>query len=492
MNTDEQWEVVTTGNVRFGMDPTVVAKNLRQRFKLNDASVARLLDGKPKTLKKGLDSASAHKYEAALSTAGVTVTAQRSAPKASPQLAGELALEPMAGEPIPDGPATGQPMAQPPTASLQPGQMQCPKCHAIQPKAIECRECGLIIDKYMASVAAQPTVDQPARYLPVMKIALGVAAIALLAAAYALYPKSSLLGTSPQAKAQERAVALAMSHSWPTPAQMQSLIAKGDYATAEQTIKYLQAQTLLDISWEDAYFATVFGISPHNGYTEAQLNQWVAATGSTTARLARGIYLQSAANNARGDKVAPQTSQAQFTTQTRLTKRARVDLEKALERDADLLPAYYALIWMDTVSGVETDKAQLLSDAIVSAPGTFMVRSTYLETIKPKWGGSYREMQEFTDASMRYLDRNPRLWALKGEPYAEQAQQAWMADDLDKTVDLYAKALSFGIDREWLQYSITLLEYLRRNDEARAYVATMLKYYPWDPYAKKMQAKLAR
>lgn len=487
----DTWQVHTSGNALAGKDTAETARLLCQNLKLSDAQVGRLLDGKPKVLKKDLVRHSALKYQAALSSAGLDVTIQPTPRPAEPPAA-TLSLVPMPGETV-DGPAPDAPVAQSrPTRRVAPGEMTCPKCQAIQPRAAECRECGVIIAKLNppapAPRAETRTTPQASPALPIRNVALALAAVALVVVGYFLFsPAPHAYGTTPEAIAQAKALHTAMSHERPDMARFKGLLESGDYRAAERYIQDLHDKTMQDISWEDDYNNALFDITPKKGFSERLMTNWVDATGSAIAYLARGVYLTMASFEARGIKYAGQTNPAQFQEQTRLAIKARRDLERALAMNNRFLPAYSALIQLDTAPSVQTDKRQLLADAISVAPGTFLVRSAYMHTLLPRWGGSYRQMERLIEESMRYLDHNPRLWLLNGAVYGDKADLAWDRKDADEAIALYTRALSFGISKYWLTYRADLLARTGKHDEARQDIETLLEYFPWDDHGQRMK-----
>lgn len=220
------------------------------------------------------------------------------------------------------------------------------------------------------------------------------------------------------------------------------------------------------------------------------MTRWVDTTGSAIAYLARGMYLTTAAFEARGTQYAAQTSSAQFAEQTRLALKARRDLERALAMNNQFLPAYSALIHLDSARSVQADKRQLLADAISVAPGTLQVREAYMTSLLPRWGGSYRQMERLIEQSMRYLEHNPRLWVLNGAVYGDKADLAWDRSDAGEGIALYTQALSFGIRKDWLTYRADLLARNGQRDEARQDIDTLLEYFPWDDHGQRMKRAL--
>jgi hypothetical protein len=88
MSTPESFEIVFRGDIQFGQNLVDVKSRLQQLFKIDAVKVDALFTGKPVVLKRGLDKASAEKYQDVLTKAGALVelvSASATKPAASPQ-----------------------------------------------------------------------------------------------------------------------------------------------------------------------------------------------------------------------------------------------------------------------------------------------------------------------------------------------------------------------------------------------------------------------
>lgn len=71
--SEERFDLVFGGELVRGADPAQARKNIGNLFKITEAKVEALFSGKPVTLKKGLDFATANKYLVAIKKAGCRV-----------------------------------------------------------------------------------------------------------------------------------------------------------------------------------------------------------------------------------------------------------------------------------------------------------------------------------------------------------------------------------------------------------------------------------
>lgn len=73
MSTPESFEIVFRGDIQFGQNLADVKLKLQQLFKIDAVKIDTLFTGKPVVLKRGLDKASAEKYQDVLTKAGALV-----------------------------------------------------------------------------------------------------------------------------------------------------------------------------------------------------------------------------------------------------------------------------------------------------------------------------------------------------------------------------------------------------------------------------------
>ena len=58
-------------------------------------------------------------------------------------------------------------------------------------------------------------------------------------------------------------------------------------------------------------------------------------------------------------------------------------------------------------------------------------------------------MSEFIKESLKYVDINPRIWTLQGDPYGDMANLHHIKKDYKSAIEFYSKALYYG-DRSFL------------------------------------------
>ncbi|MES9858251.1 MAG: hypothetical protein ABW166_16870 [Sedimenticola sp.] len=482
MNQDDSWRIVASGTAVEGADRDDIDSALKKRFGFKDADITKLLNGHQKVIKKGLDTAKAYKYKQALLAAGVDVRMEPMPRAATKNLSPTLSLLPVA-EDATKQEADGDSADKLPSEQvIRPGEMQCPNCKHKQVMATECSSCGVIIARYRPNIATEESVEVPQNIGSTglslnLRTLAGVVAALLLITLFTI-PKTYNKDRSPEAQAQAQALGVSRAHKWPKLSRLQNLVESGDYYAAERIIRQLHDQTMVDITWEDAYIYTVLNLTNKKGFSLDAMNRWVNSTGSAIAYLARGAHYSSAAGSARGSNWVSKTSDAQFAAQSKLALKSKRDLKKALTLNHELIPAYSMLVWLSTARGVKIDKEQVLMDAITAVPGTFDVRNNYINTIYPKWGGSHPAMEAFANDAVVYTNDNPRLWLLKGFIDEDKGNSAWMKNDCDDAIKYYTAALEYGVYPDWLNQRAHCLAHEGDYDQALADVSHTLEYYP--------------
>lgn len=104
--------------------------------------------------------------------------------------------------------------------------------------------------------------------------------------------------------------------------------------------------------------------------------------------------------------------------------------------------------------------------------------------MRPRWGGSYKEMSEYAQEAIKYVDLNPLLWTLQGEASADAADIQESKNDYQSAVKSYTQALMFGDYIPWLKKRATCYSKLGQTDLALTDANKILYYYPNDTVAR--------
>ncbi len=287
--------------------------------------------------------------------------------------------------------------------------------------------------------------------LPAKQIGIALLALAILIKFFVWGGKGfQEIGSSAEAIAQYNAFKEMKSHPTPEIAHLRGLLEKGHYSKVEAILSKLHNNVSDDISWEIPFRQTVYDMSLEKNIHLDMLNKWVKSTHSEYAYMVRGAYYTEAGYKARGTRYTSQTSSKQFALFAKLHRKAHKDLLKAKSIDNTLLPLYSLLIITANSSGSPTSKQAYLDEAIAIDPKGYHYRYAYITHLKPRWGGSWRAMQQFADKTKPYYKDNPRLWVLQGYVAADKGDIAAGKKSYDDCISFISEALQFGRQSVWL------------------------------------------
>ena len=191
----------------------------------------------------------------------------------------------------------------------------------------------------------------------------------------------------------------------------------------------------------DAYAA--FGVAVPS--LEPPLTEWVKQRPtSAAARLARASFFKASGWNARGARLASETSGQQFARMGNFFRLSLTDLDAALRIDPKSIAAYRQLIELARAQGSIRMSRQFLDQGIKLQPNSFVLRMAHMTSLLPRWGGSYEAMAQFAEESTPYAKRNPRIMALKGYVDWDKGRVAQRADRNGDAIEAYQRALQYG------------------------------------------------
>jgi len=165
---------------------------------------------------------------------------------------------------------------------------------------------------------------------------------------------------------------------------------------------------------------------------------------SPFAMAASGTAYVEMAQQVRGAEYASKTLRSSFESMRRLLERARTDLDKAVELDPQITPAYGAMIY---AGALQSDGAYAVNAAkrgLAIDPANYTIYARLVWMAQPKWGGTVRGMQRLIAAAQRHAKKNPLLRLLLserrgGEAYVEDCDCNPMTE-MDLYEQVYAEA----------------------------------------------------
>ena len=156
---------------------------------------------------------------------------------------------------------------------------------------------------------------------------------------------------------------------------------------------------------DETLYGTFRALYEDSAANEPYFNGWVRAfPKSYTARMARGAYYYRMAWFVRGGKFISETPPEQIEQMEQYLAKAVPDLMASLEMtDKPYLSTLY-LLNASTLSGSHEFRRYWLDMGNEIDPANVLLRSRYMFSLRPRWGGSYPEMREFlAECERRHL-----------------------------------------------------------------------------------------
>jgi len=213
-------------------------------------------------------------------------------------------------------------------------------------------------------------------------------------------------------------------------------------------------------------FLDVFG-APSRDYERLLLKWKETFPYNYQPYLALAQYYYSQGWENRGSQFATETTTEQFQKMEDSFQKAEENLEKALKMKPKLMPAYCMFISMYNAARPEQEENVFIERALELFPHSFLVWSRCIVAKKPRWGGSYDQMQAIAKAAEQFNKANPNMTKLYGFIYADQAWYLKRAKQYSKAIGLLREALAFG-ERSSLHQEIAKIYYYNLEDYPRA------------------------
>jgi tetratricopeptide (TPR) repeat protein len=254
----------------------------------------------------------------------------------------------------------------------------------------------------------------------------------------------------------------------PKSQEVTALILQERFEEFERRSKLYEAGFAQDPAYESPLIKLYDALERRNDKVLEKLDKWVASRPSYISYGARGVWKEKRGYWLRGGESIERVPNDAFASMRRVHDEARGDLLVALEMNAKFVPAYNSLIRIERASGRRKSAKAMLANAVRAVPLTYYVRFEYLQSLTPRWGGSYERMQTYTNDLDKKAMANPRIWNLKGEAFAERGDSARNAGDYDSAIRHYTTALSYGDRMAFLKDRGYVYMKLKQHDLALA------------------------
>jgi tetratricopeptide (TPR) repeat protein len=196
---------------------------------------------------------------------------------------------------------------------------------------------------------------------------------------------------------------------------------------------------------EDMLFASYEAFRKSDPRYEGLITDWIAAFPNMyQPYLARAEYYYNTAWEARGTKWATETTQEQFQGMNTYFEKIQKDLTTVLNFYNKTIVPFQLLINIANTQSNDTERKKYIEKAIEINPATYKLRATYILSLTPRWGGSYKEMEAFANDSLSYATQNHKLQILPGLIYDDQALIQVSVKSFNVAEQLFKQALSYG------------------------------------------------
>ena len=228
------------------------------------------------------------------------------------------------------------------------------------------------------------------------------------------------------------------------------LLRARDFATLESLLQTYFDEFSKDVRYEGKVIGAfnVFGFEKN---ILDEVEEWSEQfPDSYFARVAKGKIYYDLAWKARGNKYSSETFEVQFKDMNYYFDLAEHELKDALEGNSKLSSAYCLLVYMAAASSRKEEKNRWYKEGIKQIPYSYNIRGCYVEKLRPIWGGSYEEMENFIERSLIHKDNNPRLLLLSSFiPYYKAG--AYRRDkEYEKSILEITKSINYV--KRWYNY----------------------------------------
>jgi len=143
---------------------------------------------------------------------------------------------------------------------------------------------------------------------------------------------------------------------------------------------------------------------------------------SPFALSARASYLRKMGQKARGSDWASDTPDANMQNMHDFFDKSALLYQKALRIEPRLMPAYVGLIVIGSFDSRQELRAQAFKAAQRIDPACDSIINYEMDARRPRWGGSYEQMQQLEAAITPFLKRRPLLGLYIGSTLADQGE----------------------------------------------------------------------
>ncbi len=219
----------------------------------------------------------------------------------------------------------------------------------------------------------------------------------------------------------------------------------------------------LDIQNEHLLFQAYLSFANSDDKVIYAINKWLLSEPSNPrAQLAEAFFFYGKGWSVRGTKNSAETPLENMLEMQRLMARSYETVTKLRKIEKYELAASILAINILQVRSGKKEAKQIFTQVIEKYPSSYLIRSHYMGSLTPRWGGSYLTMRAVIEGAAANLASNPQLALLEGEILEEAGKIAALADNYFQASEFYKGALRFG-DNPYVLHELAKSEYRLKN-----------------------------
>ncbi len=258
------------------------------------------------------------------------------------------------------------------------------------------------------------------------------------------------------------------------------LLRAGKFERLERFITGYQEQFEADYRKEYWPYDALMAFSIADPEVGKALDEWVAAMPASYAALgARGVHRLALALYMRGAGTVKETSNAQFVSMHSHNQAALKDLKRAIHVRPKLLVAHVQRLVLAMFDGANRRELKdLMRKAVQQCPSCVEIRIAYIQSLRPRWGGSHDAMKRYAATLAPLIADNPMLGRVASFVDADICWTHRQKKDFVQAHRACDEALTRGDEPRLLEAKIRLLQDEERYDDVLPLAERALRISP--------------
>ena len=252
-----------------------------------------------------------------------------------------------------------------------------------------------------------------------------------------------------------------------TSRQVDELFLRGDWAGLD-TIGSQYVRAYEKDSKQFAAMRTFFYVLPIEKTSDVLegYNAWVKRfPNSYVALYARARYHAYQAMAARGEETIDKVPVEQLQKMQGHFAAADADIRRSLAFSSRPVMSYFQLIRIARYYGTPKNARAYYEKSASLDPDVLILADEYLYSAQPRWGGSFKELQNFPDDAMKQGLSPAKVVKLRAHARFLEAEDALFFGDKKRASKLYAEVVNDGSSKEYV--ALALVELGRMADTKR-------------------------